>query len=92
MNGIALVQRRLMFRENKARLYYVDGLTKFPDAIERYRYPEYREGENKTQSQNPLKVNDDMADTFRYLVERLDNRVTGDPQKLYRNVLGGIRG
>ena len=92
MNGIALVQRRLKFRENKARLYYIDGLTKFPDAIERYRFPEFREGENKTQSQNPLKVNDDTSDAFRYLVGGIDQRVTGDPQKLYRNVLGGIRG
>ncbi len=88
--GIALVQRRMTTHLGRPHLYYADDLTFLPSGIERYRYPEYKEGEEKVQSQNPLKVNDDMVDAFRYQVERLDSQPGGDPQKLYSNVLARV--
>ena len=89
MNGIELVQRRLKIREGdgKPRFYYDPALTVFADAMERYRYPEYREGETEVQAQNPLKVNDDTVDMFRYLVEGVDRSIVGDPQQMMKNQL-----
>ena len=34
---------------------------------------------------------DDMADTIRYLVERNDRSIIGDPAVIYRNILPVIR-
>ena len=91
-NGIGLVQRRLKTRgDGRARLYYTPDLTFFPDAMERYRYPDFSEFETKPQSKNPLKVQDDTADAIRYLIEGIDQMVIGDPNVLYKNALGRIR-
>ena len=90
-NGIALVQRRFKPRGNgRAHLYYTPDLKFFPDAMERYRYPDFTEFDVKPQSKNPLKVQDDTADAFRYLIEGVDSMVIGDPNKLYKNVLGRV--
>lgn len=88
-NGIELVQRRLKTREDigKARLLHSPLLRYYPEAMERYRYPEFKEGDDKVQSKNPLKVNDDMVDAVRYLVEGVDMYVMGDPNELFKNLL-----
>jgi len=90
LGGIAVVQRRLTLHLDKPRLYYMPSLKALPDGIERYRNPEYKEGDDKVQNPNPLKINDDMVDTLRYQVERLDTNVTGDPQKLYQYALAKV--
>ena len=90
--GVELVQRRLMVRgDGRARLYYSPDLHFFPDALERYRYPDLGDTEGKMASKKPLKVNDDMADGVRYQVEGADMYVIGDPQKLYGNMLPVVR-
>ena len=84
-----MVHRRLVFRpDGLARLYFAPYLTAFPNAMERYRYPEFKEGEDKVQSKNPLKVNDDIVDAARYMVEGIDLMVVGDPQQVFANALG----
>src|SRR3990167_5397610 len=85
IEGIELVARRLKVREDGyPRLYYRDGLHYIPDAFERYRYPEPT-SEDKPLAQKPLKVNDDMVDAVRYLIEGLDRNIIGDPAELYKN-------
>lgn len=69
------------------RVFYMPQLTKFPDHMESYHNYEPRDGDDDIQKDNPVKVNDDLDDAFRYLVERKDGKVIGDPQKLYANVL-----
>jgi len=48
----------------------------------KYRYPEPK-GEDEVQKRNPLKVDDDLVDAIRYLVEGADRMVIGNPQELY---------
>ena len=84
--GIELVHRRLKIRtDGKPRWYYTDNLHFIPEALERYRYPQPEEG--KVQARKPLKIDDDMADTIRYGIERVDRSIIGDPAILYRNAL-----
>ncbi len=52
----------------------------------KYRYPEPRE-EDKQQIKNPLKVDDDLDDAYRYLVEGVDGSVVGDPHELYASLI-----
>lgn len=86
--GIEMVQRRLQVRgDGRAKLYYSPELRAFPEAMERYRYPDLGDNEFKPQSQNPLKLNDDMVDAMRYQVEGADLYTTGDPMKLYGQTL-----
>lgn len=90
-SGIQLVQNRLKVRgDGRPRLYLSPDLVYLPDAIERYRYPEIKDVEEKPQSKNPLKVNDDLVDAFRYQVEGKDRLIVGDPQELFGNVLPRI--
>ena len=84
--GIDLVATRLALRNGKPRLYYLPHLTKFPEHMETYHYYEPKEGD-VPQRDNPVKVNDDLDDAIRYLVERLDGHVMGDPMV---NYAGGI--
>ena len=89
--GIDLVAARLALRNGKPRLYYLPEMTKTPEHFETYHYYEPREGEHE-QRTNPVKVNDDLDDAIRYLVERHDGHVQGNPQELYRGgILGAIR-
>ncbi len=88
--GIALVQRRLTLHLGRPRFYYVPGLKHLPSGIERYRNPEYIEGDEKVQNPNPIKIDDDIVDAFRYQIERVDLNVTGDPNKLYQYVLAEV--
>lgn len=97
--GIDLVSSRLELRElpqnvrgvfgvdRMARLYYMPELTKFPEHMESYHNYEPKDGNDVVHRDNPVKVNDDLDDALRYLVERKDSRVLGDPQKLYGNIL-----
>ncbi len=86
--GIEMVQRRLKIRgDGRAKLYYAPELTKFPEGMERYRYPDLGDNEFKPQSQNPLKINDDMVDCIRYQVEGADLYQVGDPMKLFGHLL-----
>lgn len=90
--GIQLVQRRFEVRgDGLARMYIDPRLTGVADAIERYRYPELREGDDVVQSPNPLKVNDDTVDALRYLDEGVDAMITGDPQKLFSRELVAVQ-
>lgn len=90
-SGIQLVQNRLKIRsDGRARIYLSPDLSLLPDAIERYRYPELKD-ETSVQAKNPLKVNDDLIDAFRYQIEGKDLYIIGDPQELYANVLPGVR-
>ena len=89
--GVELVQRRLMVRgDGRARLYYNPSLIHFPEAMERYRYPDFGEDENKRPSGYPLKVNDDMVDAVRYQVEGADMYIVGDPQEVYGATLPAV--
>lgn len=90
--GVQLVQARLQVRgDGKARIYYSPDLKAFPDAMERYRYPELKDGDTKPQSPNPLKVDDDLADAIRYQIEGEDIEVIGDPNEVYGSLLPTIK-
>lgn len=92
-NGINLVGRRLVVRgDGFARFYLGPGLEKISDAIDRYRYPDMKEGDEQPQSRNPLKYEDDLVDALRYQVEGADLLVIGDPASLYKNTLPSVRG
>lgn len=91
LEGIEMVHRRLKVREDgRPRFYYRDGLRYIPEAFERYRYPEPN-ADDKPFAQKPLKVNDDMVDATRYLIEGLDRSIIGDPALLYKNALPVLR-
>ena len=90
--GIDLVSRRLAIRgEGKPRFYYLPNLHKLETHFESYHNYEPRDGDDAQQHINPVKVNDDLDDAIRYMVERKDGSVRGDPQKLYGNLLGAVR-
>lgn len=89
-NGVNLVQRRLQFRgDGKARFYYLPELHYLPDDMEAYRYPESRDPE-EPQPRNPLKVNDDLMDALRYMIEGADQYTIGNPEELYKDVLATV--
>lgn len=91
-DGIELLHRRLKLRKNELtgrmepKLYWLKGTPWVGDALMRYRYPEPRP-DDKVQSKNPLKVNDDTVDTIRYMVEGVDRAVIGNPQELYSGLI-----
>ena len=90
--GITMVQRRLKVREDgKATLFYLPNLHFVPEGFERYRYPEPNNDDQHQESKNPLKINDDMVDAIRYMVEGVDRMAIGDPQLLYKNQLAVLR-
>ena len=89
--GIHLVSARLAVRgDGKPRLYYLDDLKKFESHMESYHEYEPKDTDSPPR-ENPVKVNDDLDDAFRYLVEKKDGLVRGDPQKMYGNILGTVR-
>lgn len=88
--GIDLVSARLAVRNGKPKLYYLPHLTKVPEHFENYHNYEPKEGD-VPQRDNPVKVNDDLDDAIRYLIEGKDGHVVGDPQKLYGNILSKVR-
>ena len=92
--GLELVHRRLKIRSeagNKPKLYYLPHLHFVPEAIERYRYPDQSDNEDKLRARNPLAVDDDTIDAIRYCIEGVDFGVIGDPNQIYRNVLPNVR-
>lgn len=95
--GIELMHRRLKIRpgsgENdkpRPRLFWVKGCPNVGEDLMKYRYPEPR-GEDKVEAINPLKVDDDVADAVRYMVEGVDRAPIGDPQQLYANEIPRLR-
>lgn len=86
--GVDLVAMRLALRDGKPKLYYMPQLINFPRRMENYHNYEPRDGDIP-QRDNPVKVDDDLMDAARYMIERLDSTVVGDPSKIYR---GGILG
>lgn len=84
--GIELVHRRLKLRPTelglKPKVYWLKGTPYIMNDLMAYRYPEPRD-EDRQQAKNPLKVDDDLDDAFRYCIEGVDGSVVGDPQKLY---------
>ena len=90
MAGIDLVNWRLALRNGNPLFYYMPTLTKLPDHFEQYHYYEPKDGE-VPQRDNPVKVNDDLDDAIRYMVERKDMRVIGNPQTMYGSILSSVR-
>jgi len=89
-SGIDLVAARLALRNGKPRLYYTSHCTKTAEHFESYHYYEPKEGD-VPQRDNPVKVNDDLDDAIRYMVERLDGQMHGDPKQMYpAGILGAI--
>jgi len=89
-NGVNLVQRRLTFRgDGWARLYYLPDLHYFPDDMEAYHYADIKDPDD-VQSKNPLKVNDDLIDATRYMIEGADQGTIGDPHEIYKNQLATV--
>ena len=93
--GVGLVQRRIEFRNVGARsglpqskFYYLPHLRHLPDRLENYR--EHPPSPDRQTLRNPLKIDDDLMDAFRYMVEGADLLVLGDPMKLYRNSLAVV--
>ena len=85
--GIEMMHRRLKLRTDadgrqRPKLYIWDKCPRSISALSRYRWPEPKD-DDKVQSKNPLKVDDDLADTIRYLVEGVDGLPVGNPQELY---------
>lgn len=90
--GIQMVQRRLQIREDgKPRLYWLPGLYDVEKDFGNYRYPEPK-NDGTVEAKNPLKVDDDLMDAIRYLVEGTDRGVLGDPRQLYGNQLPQMAG
>lgn len=54
----------------------------------RYRYDEYEEG--TTMKRHPVKVDDDLDDMLRYMVEGADRGIIGDPNVLYKSDIYGL--
>lgn len=102
--GIEAMHRRLNKRttqvtypsgsreEQKPRLYWWhsgEGCHFVRDDLMAYRYPEPKDAD-EVQRKNPLKINDDLVDAIRYLVEGADLAVIGDPQELYSGMIPRI--
>ena len=90
--GIEAVHRRLMIRpgagENdkpRPRLFWLKGCPHVGEDLMKYRYPEPR-GEDHVEKTNPLKVDDDVADMVRYLVEGADRYGYGDPNQYINDI------
>ena len=89
--GIIMVQRRWEIRQGAkayAKMYYLPHLHHLPQRLEEYRYPEPEP--DKLQPVNPIKIDDDLMDALRYMVEGVDLLVLGDPMKLYRNTMAVV--
>lgn len=93
--GIELVHRRLKLRPEKGadentkdkgklrpRLFWLKGVPWVADAMMSYRYAEPH-NDGRVEAKNPLKVDDDLVDAIRYMVEGVDRGPIGDPQQLY---------
>jgi hypothetical protein len=93
--GIELVHRRLQSRigatggQPSPRLFYLPSCSELVEQhFEMYRYDEPEEG--KVQKRVPLKINDDLDDAIRYLVEDVDFMLMGNPQQLYSGTIPGL--
>lgn len=92
--GIEIMHRRFKLRtkgegDSGPTLYWLrpesriaEGCHFVRDDLMKYRYPEPKDVD-EVQKKNPLKVDDDLVDAIRYLVEGVDGLIIGDPQKLY---------
>ena len=90
--GIDLVSRRLAVRgDGKPRFFYLPQLKKLESHFESYHNYEPKSESDSIQHFNPVKVNDDLDDATRYMVERHDGHVIGDPQQLYGRIVGSVR-
>lgn len=89
--GIDLVASRLAVRpDGKPRFYYLPHLKKLETHFQSYHNYEPKDSEIP-QRDNPVKVADDLDDAIRYMIERKDSRINGDPQKLFGNIIGAVR-
>lgn len=98
--GIELLHRRLKLRPDdganeqdkgklRPRLFWLKGVPWVGDALMSYRYPEPH-NDGRVESKNPLKVDDDMVDAIRYMVEGVDRGPIGDPMQMYQNLVPRI--
>lgn len=98
--GIELLHRRLKLRADdgasetainklKPRLYWLKGVPWVADDLMSYHYDEpYNDG--RVEKKNPMKVDDDLVDAIRYMVEGVDRGPVGDPQQLYSSLVPRI--
>lgn len=93
MDGIELMHRRMVLRPEdgapedgknrlKPRFYVLPELLWVLEDLMSYRNEEPK-GDGRVEAKNPLKVDDDVADATRYLIEGVDRGPIGDPQQLY---------
>ena len=98
--GIEFVHRRLKLRPDdgaseesknklRPRLYWLKGVPWVQDTLMSYRYPEPH-NDGRVEAKNPLKVDDDLVDAIRYMIEGVDMHVIGDPQQLYSSYVPRI--
>lgn len=88
MEGLELIHRRLQLRNGKPRFWYLPECHEVPAAFERYH--NHEPDPSKILPRTPVKLDDDLMDAMRYMVEGEDHQVYGDPAKLYLNQLGRI--
>ena len=98
--GIELMHRRLKLRADdgasetainklKPRLYWLKNVPWVADDLMSYHYAEpYNDG--RVEKKNPMKIDDDLVDAIRYMVEGVDRGPIGDPQQLYGSLVPRI--
>lgn len=100
IEGIELCHRRFKLRPDdgasedatnrlRPRFYVLKGVPWVLEDLMAYRNQEPR-GDGRVEAKVPLKVDDDVADTVRYLIEGVDRGPLGDPQQLYSGLVPRI--
>lgn len=88
--GIQMVQRRLAVRpDGRPKLFWLPGLYDIEKDFQNYRYAEPK-NDGSIEKTNPMKVDDDLMDAVRYMVEGVDRNVLGNPQDLYKSLVPSV--
>ncbi len=88
--GIEAVHRRLKVREDgRPRLFVYPGVPNVLTDLQTYHYAEPKT-DGSVQKKNPMKVDDDLVDAVRYMVESLDRAVVGNPHEMYRKLIPSV--
>ena len=66
-----------------------EGIHFVREDLMKYRYYEPK-GADEVQKENPMKVDDDLVDAIRYMVEGVEGIVIGNPQELYAGMVGRL--
>lgn len=90
--GVQMVSRRLAVRaDGRPRLWWLPGLYDVEKDFGNYRYPEPK-NDGSVEKRNPLKVDDDLMDAVRYMVEGADREIIGNPHELFSNLIPRLAG